>query len=175
MSAHDLHDKRTLMRVRRTDDGIDGLDDPVQGRIRSDGHVRTAEIVINRTDHAGNVQRLVLESLLLGDLALLQQLVQQAGPLLPEQVRTGQRTVTTDHDQVGDATADQVEGGLQTTLTLPEIGTTSGTDHGTAPVDNTGHRGPTGLDDVLAAVHHALVALSDEVDLWGFESKLTFI
>lgn len=171
VSAHHLHDKCSLMRVGSTDDGIDRLDDPVQSRIRTDGHVRSAEIVINGTDHAGNVQALVLGALFLSDLTRRQQFVQQTGPLLPEQVGTGQRTVTSDHHQIGDATGDQVEGGLQAAGSFLEVHAASGTDDGTTPMNNTGYRGPVGFHDVVTAVHHALVTLTDEVDLEETEQK----
>lgn len=44
MSAHDLHDKCTLMRIGRTDDGIDGLNDAMKCRVGTDGHVSSTEI-----------------------------------------------------------------------------------------------------------------------------------
>lgn len=47
MTTHDLHNKGTLMRVRRAGDGIDGLDNTMQGCIRTNGHVRATEIVID--------------------------------------------------------------------------------------------------------------------------------
>lgn len=47
MTTHDLHNKGTLMRVRRAGDGIDSLDNTMQGCIRTNGHVRATEIVID--------------------------------------------------------------------------------------------------------------------------------
>ena len=165
VTTHHLHDEGTLVRVRRTDDRVDRLDDTVQRRIRTDGHVRAAEIVIDRTDHAGNVQALVLDALVLRDPIAGQQLVQQAAPLLPEQVGTGQRTVTTDHDQIGDAAGHEIVGGLQPSGPLAEVLTTGGTDYCTTAMDNARHRRPVCLDDVVTTVHHALVAFADEVHL----------
>lgn len=89
MTAHHLHDECTLMRVRRTNDGINGLDDPMQSRICADGHVRATKIVINRTDHAGDVQYTVLFALLIVDLFVVEQLVQQTAPFLTEQICAG--------------------------------------------------------------------------------------
>ncbi|TNN66900.1 hypothetical protein EYF80_022817 [Liparis tanakae] len=54
-------------------------------------------------------------------LTLLQQLVQQAAPLLPEQVGAGEAAVAADHAQVGDAAAHQVVRGLQAALALAEL------------------------------------------------------
>jgi len=48
MTTHDLHDEGALMRVGGTGNGVDGLDDAVQGRIRADGHVRATKIVVDR-------------------------------------------------------------------------------------------------------------------------------
>lgn len=50
MTTHDLHDEGALMRVGCAHDGINRLDDPVQGRVRSDGHVRATEIVVDGAD-----------------------------------------------------------------------------------------------------------------------------
>lgn len=40
----------------------------MQSRVSTNGHVRTTEVVINRSDETDNVQMLVLISILLGDL-----------------------------------------------------------------------------------------------------------
>lgn len=47
MTTHDLHNEGTLMRVRSAGDGIDSLDNTMQSRIRTNGHVRATEIVID--------------------------------------------------------------------------------------------------------------------------------
>lgn len=47
MTTHDLHNKGALMRVRSAGDGIDSLDNTMQSRIRTNGHVRAAEIVVD--------------------------------------------------------------------------------------------------------------------------------
>ena len=44
MSAHDLHDERPLVGGGRRYDAVDGLDDPVQGGVRADGHIGAAEV-----------------------------------------------------------------------------------------------------------------------------------
>ena len=54
--AHDLHDECPLMRRGCWDDTIDGIDDSVKSRISSDGHVRAAEIVVDRSDHSDYVE-----------------------------------------------------------------------------------------------------------------------
>jgi len=55
VTTHNLHNKGTLMRVRRTGDGIDSLNNPVKSRISADGHVRATEIVINGTHLEYNI------------------------------------------------------------------------------------------------------------------------
>lgn len=37
-------------------DGVHHLDDPVQRRVSSDGHVGATEIVVNGADHADDVE-----------------------------------------------------------------------------------------------------------------------
>lgn len=50
MPAHHLHDEGALMRIGGAHDRVDRLDDPVQGRVRADGHVGAAEVVIDGAD-----------------------------------------------------------------------------------------------------------------------------
>lgn len=56
---------------------------------------------------------------------LLQKLVQQAAPLLSEQVSSGQTAISTDHAQVGDAPLDKVVCSSQTALTGTKLFTAS--------------------------------------------------
>lgn len=49
-------------------------------------------------------------------VTLLEELIQQAAPLLPKEVGSGQAAVSTDHAQVGDAVLHQVVCGLQAAL-----------------------------------------------------------
>ena len=49
MSAHDLHDERPLVGGGRRYDAVDGLDDPVQGGVRADGHIGAAEVWKNKS------------------------------------------------------------------------------------------------------------------------------
>ena len=62
----------------------------------------------------------------------------------------------TDDDEIGDASVDQVLGGLESSLSLPELETPCGADNGAAQVDDAGHWWPVSLDDVVAAIDHAL-------------------
>ena len=63
---------------------------------------------------------------------MLEELVQQAAPLLPEQVGSGQAAVSADHAQVGDAALDQVVRGLQPALVAAELLTAGAADDGSA-------------------------------------------
>ena len=54
-------------------------------------------------------------------VTLLCQLFQKTGPLLPKQVGTRERAVTSNDHQVGDAPIDEVEGSLQPACSLTEI------------------------------------------------------
>lgn len=42
--------------LRGGHDGVHHLDDPVQGRVGADGHIRAAEVVVNGADHADDVE-----------------------------------------------------------------------------------------------------------------------
>lgn len=67
-----------------------------------------------------------------GALTLLEELVQQAAPLLSEQVGSGQAAVSANHTQVGDATLHEVVCGLQATLVGAKLFTASAADDCTA-------------------------------------------
>ena len=69
MASHDLHDERALVWVCRGRNCVDGLDDPVQGRVGADRHVRATEIVVDWTHHADNVQVTALDLLFLTDFS----------------------------------------------------------------------------------------------------------
>lgn len=47
VSTHDLHNECPLVRIGCAHNGINSLDDTVQGRVRAYCHVRTAEIIVN--------------------------------------------------------------------------------------------------------------------------------
>ena len=54
-------------------------------------------------------------------VTFLEQLIQQAAPLLPEPVGPGQTAVAADHAQVGDAVLHQVVRSLQAALAVKEL------------------------------------------------------
>lgn len=84
MSAHNFHNKSTLMRVSSTNDCINGLNDTVKCGVSSNCHVSTTEIVVNRSNHTSNVQRTVFGPLLLRDLSILEEFVQERCPFYTE-------------------------------------------------------------------------------------------
>ena len=119
--------------------------------------------------------------LFLRDAPLCGELLEERGPLPPEEVGAGERAVAPDRHQVGDPPLHQVLGRPQTTLPLPErrrnhhslvlcirrrkfvdapsspeVLAAGGPDDGAALVDDAGDVGPVRLADVLPAVHHAL-------------------
>ena len=77
MPAHDLHDEGPLVGGGGWDDGVDGLDDPVEGRVGPDGHVGPAEVVVDRAHHAHDVEVGVVEDLLLCDLVSVSEFMQE--------------------------------------------------------------------------------------------------
>lgn len=123
------------------------------------------------------------------DVTLLDELIQQAAPLLSEQVGAGQAAVSADHTQVGDAALDEVVCGFQAALvgtkllaacaaddgaTLRESYRVASRDslcvtsiwrRGTAAgrwahhLQHAGDALPRRLLDVVSTVHHPLVPL----------------
>ena len=47
MTTHNLHNEGALMRIGSADNGINGLNDAMQGGIRANGHVSATEIIVN--------------------------------------------------------------------------------------------------------------------------------
>lgn len=62
------------------------------------------------------MKELIFLPLVFGDLVVGQQLIKKARPLLTEKVSSGERTITSNHHQIGDATGHQVVSSLETTL-----------------------------------------------------------
>lgn len=196
MTTHDLHNEGALMRVRSAGDGIDSLDNTMQSRIRTNGHIRATEIVIDGAHlrsyihliilysiypvipfviyQADNVQHIVLLLLLAGNGIALKQLFQQTGPFLTEQIGTSQRTVSTNNHQIGNAMLYQIIGGLEPTSTLTEVLATSGSNDGTSTVYNRRYRCPTSLLNAIATIDHTLVAFTNKVDLFAAINLRTF-
>ena len=67
MSTHDLHDEGSLMGAGSRDDVIYSRNDSVEGRVSSDGHVSTTEVVINGSDHTDDVEVGVAHDLVIVD------------------------------------------------------------------------------------------------------------
>ena len=84
----------------------------MQSRIGPDGHVSSAEVVVNRSDDADDVQEGVLTLLLFRDQLPLPQSFEQLWPLLLEAVCAGEGAVASDDDQIGDGLLDEVFSGL---------------------------------------------------------------
>jgi hypothetical protein len=163
MPPHNFHDEGALMRIGRTDDCVAGLYDPVQSTVRPDGHICATEIIVDGAHKPGNLERAIFLLLVNGDLFGGDEFLKKRTPLLAEEIGAGETTVTADHHQIGDAAVHQVLGGFETSRALLEVHATRGTDHRAPLVDDGTDRGPVGLDDVLAAVNHALVALLNEI------------
>lgn len=53
MPAHDLHNECPLVGVCSTDNGVNGLNYAVEGRVCTNCHVSTAEIIVNRAHLQG--------------------------------------------------------------------------------------------------------------------------
>ena len=69
MTSHNLEDEAPLVTVGSSHNGVDGLHDPVEGRVGADGHVSAAEVVINWANHPNDVQVRELYLLVFRDIA----------------------------------------------------------------------------------------------------------
>ena len=65
-----LKHKAPLVAVRRGDDGVSDLKDPVEGGVCADGHVSPAEVIVNGPDHSHDVEVRVFVRNILGDGAV---------------------------------------------------------------------------------------------------------
>lgn len=130
MSTHDLHDKASLMTGSRCHNGIDSLDDPMQSRIGTDGHVGAAKVIVNRADKSHDVEMRALVALLLRDLFRGDEFVEQRRPLLLEHVRACQTTVAANTHEIAYARFDKILGCLATTGSFAKVRTSSATNGG---------------------------------------------
>lgn len=71
--------------------------------------------------------------------------------------------------QIGDSTIDEIFRGRQTSFKCAKCGTTSRSNYSAATVDDTRHGRPICFDNVVAAIDHALVALTNEIYLRKME------
>ena len=165
MAAHDLDDERALVRGRRTGQLVDGIQDAVQRGVRADCHVRTHQVVVDRTDETDDDEGRVGGSGLGRDHALGGQLGDVLGPLAAELVRTRQGAVAADHDEVIDAVLEQVRGRPVAALVRAEVGAAGRADHRAAFGQDRGHVRPLHLFDGIATRAGTLPPFVDRVGL----------
>merc|ERR1719422_2153919 len=123
MTTHNLHDERPLMRQGRGFDGVHSLNDPVEGRVRPNGHVRPTEVVVNGSHHPHNIQMTTGHRCLLVDLRRILQLLHQTGPFLSESVCSCKRTISSNDHEVGDSFVNQVLCSFESSRSFSEVQT----------------------------------------------------
>ena len=126
---------------------VDRVQDAVQGSVRADRHVGADHVVVDRTDQADDDEGRMSVRELLRDDALGDQLSHVLGPFAAELVRTRQRAVTSDDNQVVDAALQQVRGCAVTPLVGAEFGGASGADDGATLGEDRRHVRPAHLLD----------------------------
>lgn len=67
--AHDLKDKAFLIAGCGGDDGVNSLDDTMEGGVRTDSHISTTEVVVDGAQDADDAEVRVHRALGLADLA----------------------------------------------------------------------------------------------------------
>ena len=110
VAPHHLDDEGTLVAGRSAVDGIDGFGDAMESRVGADGHVGPEHVVVDRADQANQGEAPMGVGRGLTDLARVDQLAEQGGPFLAEEVGTGQAAVASDDYQGIDAPVNQIAG-----------------------------------------------------------------
>ena len=87
MTAHDLDDEGALVAGGGAVDGVDGFGDAVQRSVGADGHVGAEHVVVDRADQPDDGQAWVRGGHAGVDIARVDQLFHQPGPLLAEDAR----------------------------------------------------------------------------------------
>ena len=119
-APHDLDDERALVRGGRRRDGVDRLDDAVEGRVGSHRHVRADQVVVDRADHARQVQPGVGLRGLGRDLPPLDEFGQEFAPQFAELVGAREGSVASDGHDAVDAPGDEVADGGPQPVALAE-------------------------------------------------------
>lgn len=84
--SHHFHDECPLMGSGCRDDGIDCFHNPVEGRVRPYGHVRTTKVIVNGTDHPDDVELRRFIFLLRSNSIGFDQFLKETFPFLLEQI-----------------------------------------------------------------------------------------
>jgi hypothetical protein len=172
MAPHHLDDEGSLVAGGGRGEVVDGVDDAVQGGVGADRHVGADQVVVDRSDDPGDHQAGMLVGGLLGEVAALDQLGDQPGPLVAQPVEAGEGAVPADHHEPVDVALQEVEDGLEPPLALAHLLAPVGADDGAAAVEDRADVLPAERPDAVPAVDHPLVALVDGVDLGADAQRL---
>ncbi len=153
------------MARRRTDNGVNGLRDAGQGRIRTDGRIGAVHIVVDRAYQSGKKDSAVLFCQFGVDLTGFDQAGEVLRPFLAQQVGAGKTAVAADHDQGVDTQADEVEHRFPAAFRRAKLIGPRRPDLRTAFVQNAPDRRPPGLFDVVAPQDHSLVSFIYGIDV----------
>lgn len=162
---HHLDDEGPLVARRRRHEGVDRLHDPVERRVGPDRHVGPGHVVVDRPDEADEGERRGRLRHLGRDLALRRELLQEAGPLAPEEVGARQGAVAADDDERVDPLARHVPGGREASLARAERRAAGRADDGAPLREDPADVVPTHPADPLPAVDEPLEPLLDGEDV----------
>jgi hypothetical protein len=165
VAAHYLDHKGALVAGGGRADRVEGLGDPVEGRVGADGHVGAAEVVVDRADHADDAEEGVARGRGGVDRPLGHELGEQLGPLLAEQVGPGEAAVAADHHEPVDAVGQEVGRRRAAALAGAKLRAAGGADRRAALLEDAAHVLPAHASDQRPALNQALVALVDREHL----------
>ena len=120
---------------------------------------------LHGTDQADNDQGRVGVGKLLRDNTLGDQLGDMLGPLVAELIRTRQRTIAANDDEVVDTVLEQVRGGAVASLVGTELSAASRADNRATLSEDRGNIRPLHLLNGAAAVACTLPAFKDRIGL----------
>ena len=132
VAAHDLNDEAPLVGEGGVKDVVDGVADAGEGGVAANGGIGAGHVVVDGADEADDVEGAVGIDLGGRQLAGADEFLQQAGPLLAEDVGAGEGAIAAADDEGVDAPQDHVLGGAQAAGAFAEGHGASGPDEGTA-------------------------------------------
>lgn len=161
VTAHDLDHERPRMRVGGGINVVNGLADPVERRVRSDGGIGGGHVVVDAAHGSADVQVLVVVVLVGGDGVGVPQFLDQRRPFSPEQVGPRERAISPTYNESIDAGVDEMLAPLQAAGPLLEVHATGSPDVGPTFAEIAPDVLPRHLPDVLGpTTDQALVALT---------------
>jgi hypothetical protein len=123
----------------------------MQRGIGANGHICTAEVIVDRADDTDDVELFVERFLLNCDFVETVELLDEGRPLLPQFIRASQGTVTSDNAEMSDRPFDKIQARSSATFAFFEAHAARGTDNRPTELDDARNVEPFRAVDLVAA------------------------